>query len=110
MWEYARMWHSAYWSGTTGQARGWERWVMSPENVPAPPRDIGDLEALNFMGRAGWEVIHVENILDMPPGVENARMGHSGFSICSRGQLLISVVGKQPGGSGPQAKSLRSFS
>jgi hypothetical protein len=69
MWEYASMWHRAKWSGT--EATDWDLWVVAPEATEAPPPDVGDDVALNFMGRAGWEVVHVDLVLDMPPGVTN---------------------------------------
>jgi len=68
------MWHRVSW-GSSGQAYGWDCWVMSPEGVEAPPDDFADLDALNLMGLAGWEGIHVESIHDLPPGVQNTRMG-----------------------------------
>ena len=74
MWEYTQMWHRAQWTGPR-TADGWGRWVMSPKDVAAPPVDATDMEALNFMGRSGWEVIHVKNVIDLPPDVTNASYG-----------------------------------
>ena len=68
------MWHRAHWKSRE-YADGWDRWVTVPEGAEAPDREVDDLDALNWMGSQGWEVIWVENILDMPPAATNTALG-----------------------------------
>lgn len=79
MWEYVSMWHQLNWttnaSGHSEHA-GWRRWVMAPATASPPEPDAGDAEALNFMGSAGWEVIHRTFVMDMPPNVTNTIFGN----------------------------------
>jgi hypothetical protein len=78
MWEYSAMWHKANWvSGVnpSWRANGWEGWVMAPASTPGPPADANDSEALNSMGRQGWELIESELVWDFPPGTTNTNVG-----------------------------------
>jgi hypothetical protein len=67
------MWHKANWVGL--DADGWARWNMAPNEVQGPPADVSDAEALNWMGHNGWELIIVERVWDLPPGVSNTACG-----------------------------------
>jgi hypothetical protein len=74
MWEYVSMWHKANWI-SNGRADGWKEWVMAPADTPGPQPDASDSEALNVMGRQGWELVETEIIWDMPAGGRNPSDG-----------------------------------
>jgi hypothetical protein len=82
VWEYTSMWHKARWP-ERGNSRyvtremmkpdGWEKWVISPATPEAPPPNSTEIDALNFMGRLGWELVYVETIVEFPPDVTDKR-------------------------------------
>lgn len=82
MWEYASMWHKASWPERTNsryvtremlQPSGWDAWVVNPPISDPPPAHCTEMEALNFMGRLGWELVHIESIVEMPPDVRDKK-------------------------------------
>ena len=78
MWEYVAMWHKANWVpgySSSWHANGWKEWVMAPASTPGPPIDASEGEALNFMGRQGWELIESELVWDLPPETTNLNLG-----------------------------------
>ena len=46
---------------------GWDQWVLSPEFLEEPPPEALDIDALNYMGAHGWELITTDNIRDVNP-------------------------------------------
>ena len=76
------MWHRSRWPDRT-QSRyvsrdqlrpsGWDAWVVTPPTSDPPPPECAEIDALNFMGRLGWELVHMETIVEMPPGVDDKR-------------------------------------
>jgi len=86
VWEYATLWHKARWPERSNsryitrdllEPAGWEQWVVTPATSDVPPPECPEIEALNFMGRLGWELVHMETIVEMPPGIDNKRYGQS---------------------------------
>jgi hypothetical protein len=79
------MWHRARWPDRTKsryvireqlQPDGWDAWVVTPPTSDPPPPDYAEIDALNFMGRLGWELVHIETIVEMPPDVDDKRYAH----------------------------------
>jgi hypothetical protein len=75
MWEYAQIKYRGSWDAD-GKFEGWDGWEVAPKGVKGPPEKDADGDALNHMGKEGWELVAIDEVVVRDPQRERGDLQH----------------------------------